>query len=96
MVDGDSCRLGPYDPETDDPFAPEGGGARPCFAFHQMGTTVLHLEQRPVKARFRAGAGLGEEGREKACVLKSGLGRTICVHCCTACSDKRCPPCCAP
>ena len=55
MADATSCRMGPYDREADDPFAPGPGHARPCLAFFQGGTLLVDLEGRPVVARFRAG-----------------------------------------
>lgn len=56
VVDPASCKLGPYDREHDDPFAPGAGMARPCLAFFEGATLVVDLEARPVIARFTAGA----------------------------------------
>lgn len=56
VVEASSCRLGPFDPQRDDPYAPAGAGARPCLAFFEGATAVVALEERPVRARFRAGA----------------------------------------
>lgn len=55
VADAASCRLGPYDRATDDPFAPGGGPARPCLAFFEAAVAVVGVEARPVAARFRAG-----------------------------------------
>ncbi|PRW57384.1 F-box only 31-B-like [Chlorella sorokiniana] len=54
VADATSCRMGPYDRDTDDPFAPGPGLARPCLAFFQHGTALVDVEARPVLARFRA------------------------------------------
>ncbi|KAL4450169.1 hypothetical protein ABPG77_010838 [Micractinium sp. CCAP 211/92] len=54
VVDASSCRLGPYDPTQDDPFAPEGGPPRPCLSFWVGTTQLVNLQERPVAARFRA------------------------------------------
>ncbi|KAI7846062.1 hypothetical protein COHA_000428 [Chlorella ohadii] len=54
VADATSCRLGPYSRDTDDPFAPGPGLARPCLAFYQHGTVLVDVEARPVVARFRA------------------------------------------
>ncbi|KAL4452494.1 hypothetical protein ABPG75_008156 [Micractinium tetrahymenae] len=53
VVDASSCRLGPYDPAQDDPFAPEGSPARPCLSFWVSATQLVDLGERPVIAKFR-------------------------------------------
>lgn len=52
VIDATQCQLGGYDPQADDPFAQPGGFARPVLSFYESATLVLHLEQRPARARF--------------------------------------------
>ncbi len=54
MVDAAQGRAGRYDPHQDDPFPLPGGLPRMVLAFYEAATLVVHLEQRPAVARFRA------------------------------------------
>lgn len=69
--------MGPYDRDTDDPFVPGPGFARPCLTFYQHGTQLVDIEARPVVARFRAGGPVGRHpaGCWEALLVISGAGR---------------------
>ncbi|GAB4818743.1 hypothetical protein N2152v2_005789 [Parachlorella kessleri] len=54
VVDAAQGRVGRYDPHQDDPFPLPGGLPRMVLAFYEAATLVVHLEQRPAVARFRA------------------------------------------